>query len=39
VPACALLEGVPGSERVPFVHNFDALDADYFPCPDCKPGP
>ena len=38
-PDCKHLEGVANSEQVPFVSPFDGLDADYFPCKDCDPGP
>ncbi len=36
---CAELGAVPGSARVLFASAFDAVDAHYAPCPNCRPGP
>lgn len=36
---CKRLEGVPEKDRLPFLSGYDGLDAGYFPCDLCKPGP
>ena len=36
---CERLEGVEEKNRLSFLSGHGALDAGYFPCATCKPGP